>query len=117
MLAPFDSLDDVPVSSPQHKTAQLIVHAMIHENGQPITSHNEAKIINPTISALGIARSGSKITFENADADMLEKILRGAGHPDWLTPSTSPPEGFVIPEASWRAALELNLPLVVLDNP
>lgn len=118
----FDSLDElrseVGQNSPAFLTQKAITDAFTHdENGSPIAKHNEIKINNPTVVGFGILRRNRQVQFEGADPSFVrERLTQNGEVPKWLVNDNSVnPHTLKIAEPIWRAAVERDLPFVILD--
>ncbi|MBC7998117.1 MAG: hypothetical protein IAF58_09255 [Leptolyngbya sp.] len=118
----FDSLDElrseVGPNSSIMQTQKAITEAFTHEeNGAPIAKHNEIKLNNPTVVGFGVLRRNRQVLFENADPAFIKDRLTENGElPKWLiTDNSSNMHTLKIAESIWKAAVERDLPFVILD--
>ncbi|MBI4532416.1 MAG: HD domain-containing protein, partial [Candidatus Melainabacteria bacterium] len=121
-LSQFDTLDELQAqhgcNSEIYQAYQETVRALTtEENGRPLNQHNEVKLNNPTLVGLGILRRGRSVYFEGLEShELLQRLLNGQRPPTWLvTDSTKPEKAVVVSPQVWQAALQRNIPLVVLE--
>jgi hypothetical protein len=106
-LAQFDTADELTDSKTDARLLQahnIIISALTTSHGEPLRYSNEAKINNPSVSAIGIFSQGKPVVLDGA--------------PSGLTSSSVPihqDDSLVIPKAVWQEAQRRNLPFLILD--
>ncbi|MBY0546808.1 MAG: hypothetical protein K2W95_05920 [Candidatus Obscuribacterales bacterium] len=115
-LAQTSNLSGLPENSPLRKAVETVYRAMCTEDGRPLRGHNEAKVVNPTFTGLGIRRGGKPVMLEGvSDPAVLAALMGGEKPPEWVKTTGGTPDAIVIPEAVWRELLRRNKPIVTLD--
>lgn len=115
-LAQTSNLSGLTENSPLRKAVETVYRAMCTEDGKPLKGHNEAKVVNPTFTGLGVIRGGRPVMLEGVQTpSVLAAMLGGEKPPSWVRAGALTPDAVVIPEAVWRALLKRNKPIVTLD--
>lgn len=120
-LGKYDTLTELQASGDQSAVLAhaRLLEALTSEPGPaktrvPLTSHNEVKVNNATVTGFGIMRRGRPVVFEGMDAAARTALLGGQKAPAWLVTEPTP-GSVVIPRSIWQDAMRLRLPIVLLD--
>lgn len=116
----FDNLNDlVQNGSRQLVEAQSKLSETLTSgtDGSPLNAHTEVKANNPHIVGLGIMSKGRPLSFQNMDIPTFERMVAASKKHAWLlAPNEKAANALVIPERTWRAVQESNIPFMVLDR-
>lgn len=115
-LAQVSNLSELPASSPYLKAVEAVYSALVTEGGVPLAGHNEAKVVNPTLTGIGVIRGGQPVALQGVSHPaVLSAMLGGKEPPSWLQVDTTG-NTIVIPETVWRPLMKMGRPIVSLEG-
>lgn len=115
-LAQTSNLAGLPEGSPLRKAAEAVHKAMCTQDGKPLNGHNEAKVVNPTLTGIGIVRGGRPVVLQGvSDPAVIAALMGGKQPPAWVRMAAAGTDAIVIPEHLWREMARRNTPFITLD--